>query len=110
MSDRPTSFHDFHWACGHTGPGYCSRCRDAQVEEARVALELAQERYRKLAASLSYEKEGKTISPAARIEQLEADIKTILTLVQTTNKNMQKWSKNRGFRKGNKYYQYDKNL
>lgn len=33
MSDRPTSFHDFKWACGHTGPGYCKICRDEQAAE-----------------------------------------------------------------------------
>ena len=38
------------------------------------ALKQAQERYRKLAASLSYEKEGRTISPAAYIEQAQARI------------------------------------
>ena len=32
MSDRPTSFHDFKWACGHTGPGYCKTCRDDEIE------------------------------------------------------------------------------
>jgi len=32
VSDQPTSFHDFKWACGHTGPGYCKICRDEQVK------------------------------------------------------------------------------
>ena len=32
MSNRPTSFHSFNWACGHCGPGYCKICRDEQIE------------------------------------------------------------------------------
>mgnify|MGYP001825929840 CR=1 FL=1 len=32
MNDRPTSFHDFKWACGHVGPGYCKVCRDEQAD------------------------------------------------------------------------------
>ena len=47
-------------------------CRNEDIDAACDALEQAEARYRKLAASLSYEKEGRTISPAARIEQLEA--------------------------------------
>ena len=39
MSDQPTSFHDFKWACGHTGPSYCKICRDDQVAKATVLAE-----------------------------------------------------------------------
>ena len=33
MSDQPTSFHDFKWACGHIGPGHCKICHDALSAE-----------------------------------------------------------------------------
>ena len=40
MSDRPTSFHDFKWACGHTGPGYCKTCRDDEIERLQARVEV----------------------------------------------------------------------
>lgn len=56
-----------------------------QLQTTRDALEQAQERYRKLASALSYEKEGRTINVAERIEQLEAALKTYEGIVAVSN-------------------------
>jgi hypothetical protein len=48
MSDQPTSFHDFKWACGHTGPSYCKICRDNQVAKATVQAERDRRRIEEL--------------------------------------------------------------
>jgi len=39
MNDRPTSFHDFKWACGHTSPAYCKQCHDDRIEELEAEIE-----------------------------------------------------------------------
>lgn len=53
MSDRPTSFHDFKWACGHVGPGFCKICRDEQIETNRVALEQKDETFQAMESVLA---------------------------------------------------------
>ena len=48
MSDQPTSFHDFKWACGHIGPGFCKICHDeckAEIERLRKYINMALQQF-----------------------------------------------------------------
>lgn len=56
MSNRPTSFHDFKWACGHTGPGYCHICHDEQRKSATLEIEQLQKKNKEYTDMLKIER------------------------------------------------------